>query len=38
MNTRIFNLIVLDESGSMEVIKQQAIMGVNETVQTIKSA
>ena len=38
MNTRIFNLIVLDESGSMQVIKQQAIMGVNETVQTIKSA
>lgn len=38
MKTRIFNLIVLDESGSMQVIKQQAIMGVNETIQTIRSA
>ena len=38
MKTRIFNLIILDESGSMESIKEQAIMGMNETVQTIRSA
>lgn len=35
---RIFNLIILDESGSMEVIKRQAINGFNETVQTIRLA
>ena len=38
MKTRIFNLIILDESGSMYSIKHQAVTGVNETVQTIKSA
>lgn len=38
MKTRIFNLIILDESGSMESIKQQAITGVNETIQTIRNA
>lgn len=38
MKTRIFNLIILDESGSMYSIKKQALTGVNETVQTIKSA
>jgi uncharacterized protein YegL len=38
MKTRIFNLIIIDESGSMEVIKQQAINSVNETIQTIRAA
>lgn len=38
MKTKIFNLIILDESGSMSVIKQQAINGLNETIQTIRSA
>ena len=38
MKTRIFNLIILDESGSMYSIKNLAVTGVNETVQTIKSA
>lgn len=38
MKTRIFNLIILDESGSMCSIKQQAISGVNETIQTIRAA
>lgn len=32
---RIYNLIILDESGSMECIKRQAINGFNETIQTI---
>ena len=38
METKIFNLIVLDASGSMETIKQETINGFNETVQTIKTA
>ncbi len=38
MKTRIFNLIILDESGSMSDIKKQAIDSVNETVQTCKEA
>ena len=38
MKTRIFNLIIIDESGSMEIIKQQAIDSVNETIQTIRAA
>lgn len=36
--TRIINLIILDESGSMNTIRQQALSGVNETIQTIRSA
>lgn len=35
---RVFNLIILDESGSMELIKREAVSGFNETVQTIKAA
>lgn len=38
MEKKIYNLIILDESGSMETIKPQAITGLNETLQTIKSA
>lgn len=38
MRTRVFNLIILDESGSMQSIKKEAIDSVNETVQTIRSA
>ena len=38
MKTRIFNLIIIDESGSMQSIKKQAIDSVNETVQSIKAA
>ncbi len=38
MKKRVFNLIVLDESGSMCSIERQAIDGVNETVQTIRHA
>jgi len=38
MKTRIFNLIILDESGSMQSIKQAAINGMNETIQSIKAA
>lgn len=35
---RIYNLIILDESGSMEAIEEQAISGLNETFQTISNA
>ena len=36
--TRIYNLIILDESGSMGNIQQQALAGVNETIQTIRAS
>ena len=38
MKTRIFNLIILDESGSMLSIKNEAINNVNESLQTILKA
>lgn len=38
MKTRVFNLIILDESGSMSCIERQALTGVNETLQTIRLA
>lgn len=36
--TRIINLIILDASGSMESIYNQALSGVNETIQTVRIA
>lgn len=33
---RVFNLLVVDESGSMCVIERQALAGINETLSTIK--
>ncbi len=38
MKTKIYNLIILDASGSMCSIEKQAVDGVNETVQTIREA
>lgn len=38
METKIYNLIILDESGSMNSIKKETINGFNETIQTIKAA
>ena len=35
---RIYNLIILDASGSMTSIYDQALSGVNETIMTIKTA
>lgn len=35
---RVFNLIILDESGSMSAIAKQAVSGLNETFQTIRNA
>lgn len=33
---RVFNLIIVDESGSMSIIRKQAFTGMNETLQTIR--
>lgn len=38
MRQKVFNLIILDESGSMYSIGKQAVSGVNETIQTIRAA
>ncbi len=38
MKTKVFNLIILDESGSMSCIERQALNGLNETLQTIRKA
>lgn len=38
MKTKIFNLIIIDESGSMQSIKNAAIDSVNETIQSIRAA
>lgn len=38
MKTKIFNLIILDESGSMDCIRKQTISGCNEILNTIRSA
>ncbi|AQG78075.1 vWA domain-containing protein [Spirosoma montaniterrae] len=35
---RVYNLLILDESGSMASIKQATISGFNETLQTIQHA
>lgn len=35
MKKRIFNLVIVDESGSMSCIEKQALAGMNETLQTI---
>lgn len=32
---RVFNLLVVDESGSMSIIERQALVGINETLTTI---
>lgn len=36
--TKVYNLIILDESGSMESIKQSTINGFNELVQSIRNS
>lgn len=33
---RVFNLLVVDESGSMSIIKCHALVGINETLTTIQ--
>jgi len=36
--SNFYNLIILDESGSMQAIRSQALSGANETIQTIRAA
>ena len=38
MKTKIYNLIILDESGSMESIKTAALNSINESLQSIRHA
>lgn len=33
---KVFNLLIVDESGSMSIIKRQALVGINETLTTIQ--
>ena len=33
---RVFNLIIVDESGSMSIIEKQALMGLYETLETVR--
>lgn len=35
---RVFNLVIVDESGSMSIIRKEALAGINETVETVKKA
>lgn len=35
---RVYNLIILDESGSMEGLQEVSVSGVNEALQTIRNA
>ncbi len=37
MKSQIFNLIILDESGSMSFVTRQTINGCNETLETISA-
>ncbi|MCR4853406.1 MAG: VWA domain-containing protein [Prevotella sp.] len=36
MKKRVFNLIIVDESGSMSTIRKQAFEGINETLTTVQ--
>ena len=35
MKKKVFNLIIVDESGSMSCIEKQALAGMNATLSTI---
>ena len=37
MKTKIYNVMILDKSGSMSSIARQAVSGVNETLASIRS-
>ncbi|MDE7357688.1 MAG: hypothetical protein K2M74_04555, partial [Bacteroidales bacterium] len=38
VKTQVYNLVILDKSGSMEDIRKEAIDGYNETLGTIRGA
>ena len=35
---KVYNLIIVDESGSMSVMHREAVTGLNETIQTVKAS
>ena len=37
VNKKVFNLVIVDESGSMSVIKNEALAGMNETITTCQA-
>lgn len=36
MEKKVFNLMIVDESGSMSIIRKQAFNGLNETIKTVE--
>lgn len=38
MKKKVFNLLILDESGSMCSIEKATVSGLNETIQSIRNA
>ena len=38
MKSKIYNLIIVDESGSMGHLREATLSGINETIGTIRSA
>ena len=38
MKNKIYNLIIVDESGSMGHLREATLSGINETIGTIRSA
>jgi uncharacterized protein YegL len=38
LKTKVYNLVILDKSGSMESIRKEAVDGYNETLGTIRAA
>ncbi len=37
-NVNVYNLLIIDESGSMHAIYEQALSGINETINTVRAA
>ena len=37
-NVNVYNLLIIDESGSMHAIYEQALSGINETISSIRAA
>ena len=38
MKNKIYNLVIVDESGSMGCLREATLSGINETIGTIRSA
>ena len=37
MKKKVYNLVIVDESGSMDIIRKQAFSGMNETLATVRT-